>query len=124
RKEEIERARFDVATRRATLERLRRDAAKAELRAPFTGFVIAKRTEVGEWVVIGGPVCEMVAMEKVKVRVDVPESAIPFALPPRPASVTIEALRETREGAIARLIPRATQAARTFPIEIDLPNED
>jgi multidrug efflux pump subunit AcrA (membrane-fusion protein) len=54
----------------------------------------------------------------------VPERDIVFARTGEPASVEIEALGETRLGAITRVIPLAAEAARTFPVEIDLPNTD
>lgn len=124
RQEELARARYDVAGQEAVVRRLERDSEKTKIRAPFDGFVVAKRTEVGEWIDAGGPVCEMVAIETVKVRADVPESAIPFARAGEPATVRIEALDKTMSATITRVIPRAEPAARTFPVEIDLANAD
>jgi multidrug efflux pump subunit AcrA (membrane-fusion protein) len=124
RAEDLARARQVVAAQQAALRRLQRDLEKTAIRAPFTGAVTMKRTDVGEWVEAGGAVCEMVALETVKVRVDVPEAAIGFAQPGQPATIEVEALGRTFEGTITRLIPQAMQAARTFPVEIDLPNRD
>jgi HlyD family secretion protein len=124
RKEEISRARYDVAAQEAVVRRLERDFEKTKIRAPFDGFVVAKRTEVGEWIDAGGAVCDMVALEKVKVRADVPESAVTFSRVGAPATVYFEALDRTYSATVSRVIPRAAAAARTFPVEIDLPNED
>lgn len=124
RAEVIAQARFDVASQTAIVARLQRDFDKTTLRAPFDGFVVKKRTEVGEWIEAGGPVCEMVAIETVKVRVDVPESAIRFAKPGSSAGVSVVALDKSYQAVVSRVVPRASAAARTFPIEIDLPNAD
>jgi multidrug efflux pump subunit AcrA (membrane-fusion protein) len=124
RPEELARARQVVAAQAAALRLLQRDLEKTAIRAPFTGAVTNKRTDVGAWVEAGGAVCEMVALETVKVRVDVPENAIVFAQPGQPATVEVEALGQSFEGRITRVIPQALQAARTFPVEIDLPNSD
>lgn len=124
RPEELARARFDVAAQEAVVKRLERDLAKTQIAAPFDGFLVAKRTEVGEWIDAGGAVCEMVAIDTVKVRADVPEAAIPYAVAGSPASVTIEALGRSLAAKVSRVIPRATPAARTFPVEIDLSNGD
>lgn len=124
RQEEIARARYDVAAQEAVVRRLERDLEKTRIRAPFDGFVVAKRTEVGEWIEDGGPVCEMVAIETVKVRADVPESAVAYARTGAPATISSDTLQRTVAARIARVIPRAAPAARTFPIEIDLPNQD
>lgn len=124
RKEEIARARYDVAAQEAVVKRLERDIAKATIRAPFTGYIVAKRTEVGEWLDAGGPVVEMVATERVRVRADAPESTIRFARPGQSATIYFDALQNTRSAPITRVIPRAAGSARTFPIEIDLQNDD
>ena len=124
RREVIDGARYSVAAQAAVVQRLERDLAKTQIRAPFDGFVVAKHTEVGEWIDAGGNVCDMVAIETVKVRADVPESAIPFARVGAPAGVEIEALGRSVEAKITRVIPLASAAARAFPVEIDLPNAD
>ncbi len=124
RQEEIAAARAEVAAQEAVVRRLERDLERSKIRAPFDGFVLARRAELGEWVAVGGPACEMVAMEKIRVRVDVPESAIRFARPGAQATVEIEALGKSCSAPISRVIPRAAPAARTFPIEIDLPNAE
>ena len=124
RKEEIAQARYDVAAQEAVVGRLTRDLAKTKIRAPFAGFVVAKRTEVGQWIDAGGPVCEMVAIEKVKVRADVPDSAVAFARVGEPATISVEATEHSGPATISRVIPRAEPAARTFPVEVDLPNPD
>ncbi|MCH7873390.1 MAG: efflux RND transporter periplasmic adaptor subunit, partial [Planctomycetes bacterium] len=124
RSEVIAQARFDAAAQQALADRLERDWKKTEITAPFDGYVVAKRTEVGQWITAGGPVAEMIAVETVRVRVDVPESAIPFARRGSAATVEIEALQRTIKGKIARVIPRADRTARSFPVEIDLPNPE
>ncbi len=124
RPEEVARARYAAAAQAAVVARQKRDLEKTSLRAPFDGFLVAKRTEIGEWVSAGGPVCDMVAIEKVRVRTDAPESAIPFATVGQPASVEVEALGVLIGATITRVVPLAAPNARTFPIEIDLPNED
>lgn len=127
RKEEIARARFDVAAQSAVVARLARELARTEIRAPFDGFVVAKRTEVGEWVNAGfgsSAVAEMVAIDTVRVRCDVPEAAIAFATVGSGATIEVESLGRTLSAAIARVIPLAAAAARTFPVEIDVANPD
>ncbi|MFO0837330.1 MAG: efflux RND transporter periplasmic adaptor subunit [Phycisphaerae bacterium] len=124
RKEEIARARFAALAQQAAVRRLERELNKTEIRAPFDGVVTAKRTEIGEWINPGGAVWELVALDTVKVRVDVPEAIIRFARVGAMCSLEFEAIAATRGGEIRRVIPRGTEAARTFPVEIDLPNAD
>lgn len=122
RREELAIARATVAAQKAVVGRLARDLELTHVRAPFDGLVLMRRTELGQWIEPGGPVCELVAVDVVKIRVDVPEFAVRFSGPGQPATIEIEALGETFTAEIARVIPQANPAARTFPVEIDLPN--
>lgn len=124
RAEEIAKAKADVAAQEATVDRLARDLSKSEIRAPFDGYVVAKRAEVGQWVNSGGPVCELQAIDIVRIRANAPAAATPFARPGALASVDFTELGGRQNAPIARLIPQASESARTFPIEIDLPNPD
>ncbi|MCA9242859.1 MAG: efflux RND transporter periplasmic adaptor subunit [Phycisphaerales bacterium] len=124
RAEVIAQARAEVEAQRAVVARLSRNVEKTRVVAPFDGYVVQKRSEIGEWVSAGDPVCELVAIDKVRVRADAPESAIRFARPGAPAILVIEALGETRNAEISRLIPMAVENARTFPVEVDVENAD
>jgi len=124
RKEVLARARAEVAAQEAIVRRLARDLAKTEIVAPFDGYVASKRTELGQWVTAGGPVCELLAIDTVRIRANAPAPATPFARPGALASVDYSELGGRKSAEISRLIPQAAEAARTFPIEIDLENPD
>ncbi len=124
RAEDILKARELVAAQQAVLRRLERDLDKTVIRAPFNGALTVRRTEIGQWIEAGGPVAELVALDTVKIRTDVPEAAIPFAVTGAAAAVEVEALARSWSARITRVIPQANPAARTFPIEIDLDNAD
>ncbi len=124
RAEVISQARADVAGQEATVARLKHGFEKTEVRAPFDGFIVDKRSEVGEWIEEGGAVVVMVGIETVRVRADVPESAISFAKPDAPASIEVEAMHSRFAAPIKRVIPQASAGARTFPIEIELKNAE
>jgi multidrug efflux pump subunit AcrA (membrane-fusion protein) len=124
RAEELARMRAQVAAQQAAMKRAARDLNRTEIRAPFAGAVVAKHTEVGAWVATGAAVCELIALDTVRVRTDVPESVIGFATVGAPATVEVEALGKSLSGTIARVVPQADPTARTFPVEIDLANKD
>lgn len=124
RAEVVAQSRAEVAAQEAIVSRLKRELDRTTVRAPFDGFVTARYAEPGEWIELGGEVVDMVGMETVRIRADVPESFIPFARAGEAASVDVEALSLRLPGQVTRVIPQATAAARTFPLEIDLPNAD
>jgi len=115
-------AKHDVAAQAAVVSRLESDLAKTEIRAPFSGFIIARHTEVGQWIVQGGDVVEMADLTSVLVRVDVPESALAYVRVGQAASVKVEALQRSFEGQIRHVILQADPTARTFPVEVQVPN--
>jgi RND family efflux transporter MFP subunit len=86
---------------------------------------VGKRTDLGQWINIGGEVVEMVALHKLEVRVDVPERYYAQIAPGSQAAVTFEALPtfETA-GTVAAIIPRADPQARTFPIKVRIDNPE
>lgn len=124
RPEEFARARQFIGAKHAQVRVLERELKKTKVHAPFAGFVVTRRVEVGEWVEVGGAICELISLEKVRVRVDVPESAVTFARPGAITNIEIEALGQIRTERVSRVIPMASPSARTFPVEIDLNNED
>lgn len=113
-----------VVAQRAVCDRLADDLSRTEIRAPCAGFITMRRTQIGSWVELGGPIVEMVDLSIVRVRVSVPEGIIGYCAVGEPGQVTVEAIRKTYAGKIARLIPDADERARTFPVDIDVKNPD
>lgn len=116
-------ARFAVDAQQAVVDRLADELARTVIRAPCDGYIIAKRTEIGSWVGQGGAVVDLMDLSVVRVRVDVPESCVDFCGIGAVASVRVDALNQSFSGRISRLIPNADPRARTFPIDIDIPNK-
>jgi RND family efflux transporter MFP subunit len=108
---------------RAEVERLEFAVDRLVVRAPFDGVVTAKLTDLGEWVPLGGPVVEMVAMGRLEIRVEVPERYFDELQPGVIATVRFEALPGLiLDGRVSAIIPSADLQARTFPIKVSLPD--
>ena len=109
----------------AEVERLEFAVDRLVVRAPFDGVVTAKLTDIGEWVPIGGPVFEMVAMSRLEVRVQVPERYFDALQQGVDARVRLDALPGLElDGRVSAIIPSANLKARTFPIKVSLPASD
>lgn len=105
----------------AEIDRLQLVLEHCTVRAPFDGVVVAKRTDVGQWIGLGDPVLEMVSLDDLRVRVEVPERYFDLVAPGVEAQVTFDALPELAvSGSIERVIPSADPRARTFPVQIGL----
>jgi RND family efflux transporter MFP subunit len=98
---------------------------RCTVRAPFSGVVVRKLTDVGQWMDAGGEVAEMVALNRIDVRVEVPERYYRQLDTSLGATVTFEALPGLRlDGDLTHVIPRADVQARTFPIKVRIANDD
>ena len=122
--EVIASAEHDVAEQRAVRDRLRSDLEKTVIRAPFTGYIVDRTVEIGEWVSDGGQVVELIDLTSVLVRVDAPEAALPYARVGDAARVQVDAVGRNLSGVIKHVIRQAQRNSRTFPIEIEIDNPD
>ncbi len=120
----VEQARHAVAAQQATVDRLADELERTQIKAPFDGTIVAKHTELGVWVEQGGGIVELLDLGVVRVRVNVHEAHIAYAEPGAQVQVEVDALDRTFPGTISRVIPDADERARTFPIDVDIPNPD
>jgi len=122
RAEKIAVARYMLEAQRARVARLKYDLDQTVIRAPFAGYITRKHTEVGEWLSIGGGVVELIDLDRILVRIDVPESAISVIRLGDTVPIIIDALGKTFSGKVKHIIPQADEKARTFPVEVELDN--
>ena len=97
---------------------------KMQVIAPFDGVIVAKSTEIGQWLSPGDAVAELIEITTVDALVDVPEAMIHHVLVGGPVRVIIEAMGLHREGTVSRVVPDAERTSRTFPVAIRLENAD
>jgi len=72
---EVDKAKHDVSAQDALVKRLERDIEKSVIHAPFSGSIVDRFVELGEWVGAGDQVVEVAELTTMLVRVDAPESA-------------------------------------------------
>lgn len=117
-------AKYTVEERKAKAARFESDLDKTKILAPFTGDVVRRATEVGEWIARGGEVVEIVDLSSVLVRVNVPEFAISYVHVGDSVAVKIDAIKKTLNGEIRHVIRQADSEARTYPVDIVIDNQD
>lgn len=117
-------ARADVVSARAALDEAKERLAKMTIVAPFSGAVVRKETELGQWLGEGDTVVQIVQTDVLDAYVDVPESFISAVTGESEIRVHITALeRDVTAGKIS-VIPSGDTLARTFPVRIRLENAD
>lgn len=111
----------DVAQARLASARLQLD--KSMVRAPWAGRVAATRVEVGDYVVPGQAMVELVEVDTLKVVAPVPASDVPYLETGRPVTIRVDALAGERfTGRIVRLGAELDPDSRTLDVEAEIDN--
>jgi RND family efflux transporter MFP subunit len=124
--QQLDEASYEVDAWQGRVERLGAEIAQIDLDlersavpAPFAGVVVARRCDVGEWLEVGDPVAEMIALDDLEVEVEAPERYFTDLKTGEAAMLRFESLPGVEiEGRIASVVPRADLQARTFPLKV------
>ena len=130
--QELDDARYEHDAWRSRIDQVDSEIEQIEyyinrsvIRAPFTGVIVSERTEVGEWLDIGSPVVEMVSLDVLEIRVEVPERYFSQITLGARTTVKFESIPGySATGKVSAIVPRADPLARTFPIKVRLENQD
>jgi RND family efflux transporter MFP subunit len=113
----------EIASADAALSLAQDHLERRIVKAPFAGFVVARRTEVGQWVRQGDPVLELIALDRVEARLNVPEAFIANLQSSAGAvRIRIQATGEILNAPVAAIIPEADPLSRLFPVRLELEN--
>lgn len=105
------------------IERLAYDIEQTQIKAPFDGYIISKHTEIGEWLVEGAKVYELINLDSIYVLVYVPEQLAVKLSTDGSATITFDAFPDlVVNGHILTVIPQASLKARTFPVKVGFLN--
>lgn len=124
RKEAIAQARAQVVMQQAVVDRLKDQLGKHTMRSRFEGYVVAKHTEIGQWVNTGDPIADVAGVDVVWVVVQVLEQSVPYLMLNEEVSVVIPALPQSPfTGKVVAIVPQGDVRARTFPVKIAIQNQ-
>jgi multidrug efflux pump subunit AcrA (membrane-fusion protein) len=119
----IQTARAGVAAARSQEDQARKAIADARVIAPISGFVADRPADVGEYLSTSSKVATIVKTNPLRVRIDVPEQALPNIKVGQSVSVTTSAYPDRNfSGRVARLSPNVTAASRTLTVEAEVEN--
>jgi len=103
-----------------TLDRHLLELQKATIRAPFSGLVLEKATEQGEWISAGGPIATIADDSEVEIVVDVPQNLLEYLS--KGQKVEISSANHQFEGQFSHFVPRGDISTRTFTVKLRLKN--
>ena len=106
-------ARASVNNAESALGLARRTLSYANVFSPIDGFVSERTADLGEYVSPTAKVATVVRINPLRLRIDIPEQAIPSVAVGQPVSVTTSAWPDRNfSGRIARISPNVTQIGR------------
>jgi membrane fusion protein, multidrug efflux system len=120
--EEIRNRQGVLAQRRSELNLARQQLADTVLYAPMTGVVQEKRASVGEYLAAAAPVVDIVQIDPLRLRVDVPERESHKIHTGQSVRVTVEGDPDAYLGTVKRLSPSISQQNRVLSVEADVRN--
>ena len=110
---------------RASEQMARKQLADCRLYAPFSGVISKKFAEKGQNVGAGTQIAKLVAVDRMKVKISVPESEIAQISVGQKADVTIEALGGTSmQATVTEKGVAADPLSRSYEVKLSLPKAD
>lgn len=117
-------ARANVANAESQLGLARRSLSYSLVFSPIDGFVTDRTADLGEYVSPTTKVATVVRINPLRVRIDIPEQAIPSVAVGQSVSVTTSAWPDRNfSGRVARISPNVTPSSRTLTIEAEIENK-
>jgi membrane fusion protein (multidrug efflux system) len=121
----------EVAVRNATIARLHAQRAASDERllrhtvtAPYSGVISRKLTEVGQWVVPGTAVVELIEMEGLRIELPIPQEYFAQVRDGVKIALAFDAMPDADFPArIDAIIPVSDPSARTFTLRVVPVNE-
>ena len=120
--EEIRNRQGILAQRRSEVALARQQLKDTAVIAPLNGIVQEKRTSVGEYLAAGAPVVNIVKMDPLRLRAEIPERESRAVHTGQDVRVTVEGDTNVYTGKIMRLSPVIAEQNRMLVVEADVRN--
>lgn len=119
RQEKKDQARARTLQQKEIVNRLEDQIKLHTVRAYYDGFVTVKHCDLGQWLLRGQSVVEMVKLDEVEIEVGVPQEVVSHLKPGASARIEAAGL-ESRAitGKISAIVPQANSRTRTFPVKV------
>lgn len=120
--EEVRNRQGMLAQRRSELDLARQQLKDTSVVAPLDGIVQEKRTSAGEYLAAGAPIVNIVRMDPLRLRAQIPERESRAVHTGQDVRVTVEGDTNVYLGKIMRLSPVIAEQNRVLMVEADVRN--
>lgn len=118
-------AKTNVSNAEAQLALARKSLSYSVIFSPIDGFVAERTADLGEYVSPQQKVATIVRINPLRMRIDIPEQAIPEVQVGQSVSVRTSAWPDKQfSGRIARIAPNVSAASRTLTVEAEIENSN
>jgi len=118
---QLEKTELALAGLEVQIGTLQEQIAKSSIRAPFSGIVTAKLTEVGDFAAPGKPLIQVTDLSKVKLSLQIPENELSYFQAGSKQVVKIASLLAEIPGKVSLIGSRGT-LGNSFPVELTFDN--
>ncbi|PWT93615.1 MAG: hypothetical protein C5B55_04180 [Blastocatellia bacterium] len=116
-------ARTNVANAEAQVALARQSLSYAVIPSPIDGYVTERTADLGEYVSPQQKVATVVRTNPLRIRIDIPEQAIPEVQVGQSVSIATSAWPDKNfNGRIARIAPNVSAQSRTLTVEAEIEN--
>ena len=116
-------ARTNVANAESQLAIARKNLSYAIIPSPIDGIVSERTADLGEYVSPQQKVATVVRINPLRMRIDIPEQAIPEVRVGQSVSITTSAWPDKNfAGRVARIAPNVSATSRTLTVEAEIEN--
>lgn len=121
----IEQARDAISEAKLQLALAELDAKITRIVSPIDGFIQSFTFVAGQEVTPGSTVCDVLALDPIRVRVDFPQERLNELQIGQTAEVVLDAFpKEKFSGAVTQILPEIDARLRICPVIIEMPNPD
>jgi RND family efflux transporter MFP subunit len=114
---------------KASEQKIKTLSEYSRITAPFAGWIIRRFADTGAMIQAGTasqtqamPVVRLAQIDRLRMTIPVPESAVPQIRIGRPVCIRVSSLGKTLTGTISRFTGDVQTATRTMDVEADVPN--
>lgn len=120
-KAQLAQRKAELKQTQALIARLERDMENTLIRAPFSGVLLERHAEAGDYLSIGDPVAEIVDLDPIIVRGDLTQADVTQLHAGQAARIKLTQGRQ-QQGKIRYLASVSDSKTNTFRVEISAPN--
>jgi RND family efflux transporter MFP subunit len=121
--EEIRNRQGVMSQRRAEAALARQQLADTAIYAAFDGVVQQRQASLGEYLAAGAPVAEIVKIDPLRFRAEVPEREASSIRVGQTVQLSVDGAPREYTGRVTRVAPTITERTRVLVIEADIPND-